>query len=36
MAGLPMGELKRVRDFIEKYHPDSKGAEADQSAADIA
>jgi V/A-type H+-transporting ATPase subunit B len=21
MAGLPMGELKRVRDFIDKYHP---------------
>ena len=21
MAGLPMGELKRVRDFIPKYHP---------------
>jgi len=21
MAGLPMGELKRVRDFIDEYHP---------------
>lgn len=21
MSGLPMGELKRVRDFIDKYHP---------------
>ncbi|MHB1341222.1 MAG: V-type ATP synthase subunit B [Coriobacteriia bacterium] len=21
LSGLPMGELKRVRDFIEKYHP---------------
>jgi V/A-type H+-transporting ATPase subunit B len=30
MAGLPMSELKRVRDFIEKYHPDytSQNAEA--------
>ncbi|MCL2503672.1 MAG: V-type ATP synthase subunit B [Coriobacteriia bacterium] len=25
MAGLPMGELKRVRDFIEKYHPSHRG-----------
>ncbi len=24
MAGLPMGELKRVRDFVEKYHPTAK------------
>jgi V/A-type H+/Na+-transporting ATPase subunit B len=23
MAGLPMAELKRVRDFIEKYHPNA-------------
>ncbi|MDO8964696.1 MAG: V-type ATP synthase subunit B [Coriobacteriia bacterium] len=23
MAGLPMGELKRVRDFIPKYHPNA-------------
>ena len=29
MAGLPMGELKRVRDFIDKYHPDNKGAESE-------
>lgn len=32
MAGLPMGELKRVRDFIDTYHPDHKasaGAPAD-------
>jgi V/A-type H+-transporting ATPase subunit B len=28
MAGLPMGELKRVRDFIETYHPDHRGKEA--------
>ncbi|GAB4280144.1 MAG: ATP synthase subunit B [Coriobacteriia bacterium] len=28
MAGLPMGELKRVRDFIDKYHPSkSEGTE---------
>jgi V/A-type H+-transporting ATPase subunit B len=26
MAGLPMAELKRVRDFIDKYHP-SKASE---------
>jgi V/A-type H+-transporting ATPase subunit B len=25
MAGLPLGELKRVRDFIPKYHPDHRG-----------
>jgi V/A-type H+-transporting ATPase subunit B len=24
MAGLPMSELKRVRDFIPKYHPNAK------------
>jgi V/A-type H+-transporting ATPase subunit B len=24
MSGLPMGELKRVRDFIPKYHPNAK------------
>ena len=23
MAGLPMGELKRVRDFIDEYHPNA-------------
>lgn len=23
MAGLPIGELKRVRDFIDKYHPNA-------------
>jgi hypothetical protein len=23
MSDLPMGELKRVRDFIPKYHPDA-------------
>ncbi len=23
MSGLPMGELKRVRDFIDKYHPNA-------------
>jgi V/A-type H+-transporting ATPase subunit B len=28
MAGLPMSELKRVRDFIDKYHPDNVPAEA--------
>jgi V/A-type H+-transporting ATPase subunit B len=27
MAGLPMSELKRVRDFIPKYHPNAKTAE---------
>jgi V/A-type H+/Na+-transporting ATPase subunit B len=26
MAGLPMAELKRVRDFIEKYHPNAEQA----------
>jgi V/A-type H+/Na+-transporting ATPase subunit B len=26
MAGLPMAELKRVRDFIEKYHPNADQA----------
>jgi len=26
MAGLPMSELKRVRDFIPKYHPNAKVA----------
>ena len=24
MAGLPMGELKRVRDFIDSYHPNAQ------------
>ena len=27
MAGLPMSELKRVRDFVDKYHPDYASAE---------
>jgi V/A-type H+-transporting ATPase subunit B len=26
LAGLPMGELKRVRDFIPKYHPNAQDA----------
>jgi V/A-type H+-transporting ATPase subunit B len=26
MSGLPMGELKRVRDFIPKYHPNAAQA----------
>ncbi|MFU8891734.1 MAG: V-type ATP synthase subunit B [Anaerosomatales bacterium] len=26
MAGLPMAELKRVRDFIDKYHPNAEQA----------
>jgi V/A-type H+-transporting ATPase subunit B len=26
MSGLPIGELKRVRDFIPKYHPNAKEA----------
>ncbi len=26
MAGLPMGELKRVRDFVDKYHPNAASA----------
>jgi V/A-type H+-transporting ATPase subunit B len=30
MGGLPTSELKRVRDFIEKYHPDSKGEAAEE------
>ena len=29
LAGLPMSELKRVRDFIEKYHPDYTNAAVD-------
>jgi V/A-type H+-transporting ATPase subunit B len=29
MSGLPMSELKRVRDFIPKYHPNAKTAEAE-------
>jgi V/A-type H+-transporting ATPase subunit B len=29
MAGLPMSELKRVRDFIPKYHPNAKTPEAE-------
>jgi V/A-type H+-transporting ATPase subunit B len=28
MSGLPMGELKRVRDFIPKYHPNAKTTDA--------
>jgi V/A-type H+-transporting ATPase subunit B len=31
MAGLPMGELKRVRDFIESYHPDNLKTSAEES-----
>jgi V/A-type H+-transporting ATPase subunit B len=27
LAGLPMGELKRVREFIPKYHPNAPAAE---------
>jgi V/A-type H+-transporting ATPase subunit B len=26
MSSLPMGELKRVRDFIDKYHPTATAA----------
>ncbi len=29
MAGLPMNELKRVRDFIDKYHPSAGTASED-------
>lgn len=29
MAGLPMGELKRVRDFVDTYHPSADEAEGD-------
>jgi len=28
MSGLPMSELKRVRDFIEKYHPTASAEKA--------
>jgi V/A-type H+-transporting ATPase subunit B len=28
MSGLPMSELKRVRDFIPKYHPNAKTTDA--------
>jgi V/A-type H+/Na+-transporting ATPase subunit B len=31
LAGLPMGELKRVRDFIPKYHPQA----AEQAGGDL-
>jgi V/A-type H+-transporting ATPase subunit B len=34
MSALPMGELKRVRDFIEKYHPDYRLPEAEAEAED--
>ncbi len=37
MAGLPIGELKRVRDFIDTYHPDKrKSSDPDVSEAAIA
>jgi V/A-type H+/Na+-transporting ATPase subunit B len=29
MAGLPIGELKRVRDFIDAYHPSAKQESGD-------
>ncbi len=32
MAGLPMSELKRVRDFVQKYHPQYLAAAASQTA----
>jgi V/A-type H+-transporting ATPase subunit B len=36
MSGLPMGELKRVRDFIDKYHPDRRGQAAESDLAESA
>lgn len=30
MSGLPMGELKRVREFIETYHPDHRTEAAEE------
>jgi V/A-type H+-transporting ATPase subunit B len=33
LAGLPMGELKRVRDFIPKYHPHAAEPQATEAAA---
>jgi V/A-type H+/Na+-transporting ATPase subunit B len=32
MAGLPMSELKRVREFIDKYHPNAKQETAEAMA----
>ena len=34
MGALPMGELKRVRDFIEKYHPDYVALQAEVDASE--
>jgi V/A-type H+-transporting ATPase subunit B len=31
MSGLPMGELKRVREFIDKYHPTAAAEKALES-----
>jgi V/A-type H+-transporting ATPase subunit B len=31
MSSLPMGELKRVRDFIDKYHPHASADAAAKS-----
>jgi V/A-type H+-transporting ATPase subunit B len=31
MGALPMGELKRVRDFIEKYHPEYRALSAENA-----
>ena len=31
MSGLPMGELKRVRDFLDKYHPSAAAEKATES-----
>ena len=36
LAGLPMSELKRVRDFIAKYHPDYATADGVEAAAEPA
>jgi V/A-type H+-transporting ATPase subunit B len=35
LAGLPMGELKRVRDFIPKYHPQAAEMGLDADNADL-
>ncbi len=33
LAGLPMSDLKRVRDFVDEYHPNYQGEEAEEGEA---
>ena len=35
MSGLPQSELKRVRDFIETYHPDYRESEVTEEASAV-